>query len=230
MTPRPLPRAVIFDLDDTLFPERDYAFSGFGAVATAFATTLGEPARALADMQRLYDSPDRSRVFNALLAERDLPDDRTLVEQMIATYRNHAPVISLYDDAEEMITLLRSRVRLGLITDGPAVMQRAKVRALRLAERFDELIITDELGPGWGKPHPLAFETIAKKLDVPHAACTYVADNAGKDFVAPNELGWSTIQIVRAQGIYAAQPAAPFGQPQRRIKSLSELAELVSDS
>lgn len=230
MTLRPLSRAVIFDLDDTLFPERAYAVSGFAAVAATFTNIWGDPARALADMQRLYDTPDRHRVFNALLTERGLPEERTLIDQMIATYRNHAPVLSLYDDAEETITLLHGRVRLGLITDGPAVMQRAKVRALRLAERFDEMIVTDELGPGMGKPHPLAFETIAKNLGVPHSACTYVADNAGKDFVAPNELGWSTIQIVRAEGIYAAQPAAPLGQPQRRIKSLIELAGLVSDS
>ena len=37
-------KVVAFDLDDTLYPEREYAFSGFAAVAEAFEQRLGEPA------------------------------------------------------------------------------------------------------------------------------------------------------------------------------------------
>ena len=60
--------AVIFDLDDTLFPEREYAFSGFRAVARAFSHVLGEVESATARMRELFDSQHRRRVFNQILA------------------------------------------------------------------------------------------------------------------------------------------------------------------
>ena len=63
-------RAIVFDLDDTLYPERQFAFSGYAAVAAAFAERLN---RSVADldnhMGRLFDTPDRGRVFNVILTE-----------------------------------------------------------------------------------------------------------------------------------------------------------------
>ena len=47
-------KAVIFDLDDTLYPERDYAFSGFRAVVGACADIIDDPGRAVAEMCRLF--------------------------------------------------------------------------------------------------------------------------------------------------------------------------------
>ncbi len=38
-------RAVIFDLDDTLYPEPSYVFSGYRAVAKPFARNSGTPVR-----------------------------------------------------------------------------------------------------------------------------------------------------------------------------------------
>ena len=57
------PKAVIFDLDDTLYPEREYAFSGFATVAQAFETELGDPGTTVAEMRRLFrHRTPRSRV------------------------------------------------------------------------------------------------------------------------------------------------------------------------
>lgn len=228
-------KAVIFDLDDTLYPERAYAFSGFDAVAAAFRDPLGDPATAAAEMRRLFDTEHRPRVFNALLRERgprDAERERSasvkeLVECMIETYRTHAPTICLHVDADTALTRLRGRYKLGLITDGPAVSQWAKIDALGLRGRLDEIIITAELGAQHAKPHPRAFELMAERLDVAPAACVYVADNPAKDFIAPNALGWTTVQIVRPDGIYRDEPTAAKGEPEHTITTLSELSAIV---
>lgn len=220
-------RAVIFDLDDTLFMERDYAFSAFAAVAKVFEEVLGDPDESAAEMRRLYDTEHRRRVFNTIVERRGLAGAEQLVPRMIETYRTHKPAIQLAPDAAASLTRLRADYKLGLITDGPAVMQRAKVEALRLRPRLDAIILTDELGPDRGKPDPYAFAHIAGMLGADASECFYVADNAAKDFVAPNALGWTTVQIKRPGGVYADRAPATGGEPQHSITSLDQLDRLL---
>ncbi len=222
--------AVIFDLDDTLYPERQYAFSGFAAVAAAFADRLGDPAAAAAEMRRLFDTSHRPRVFNAMLEAKGIGDDRDLVAAMVETYRRHRPTISLHEDADDALTKLRGQYRLGIISDGPVYQQEQKVAALGLQARVDEIILTDTLGPGFGKPHPRAFELMAERLAVQHAECVYVADNPAKDFLAPNALGWLTVQVCRADGIYRDAAAPPGGTAGRTVMTLFELASCLDRS
>jgi FMN phosphatase YigB (HAD superfamily) len=57
-----------------------------------------------------------------------------------------------------------------------------------------------------------------------------VGDNPGKDFIAPNELGWQTVQIRRAEGEYGrtADPAPkPAQQARCVISSLRELRSII---
>lgn len=219
--------AVIFDLDDTLYPERAYNFSGFAAVAAAFEARLGNRHDTEAELRRLYDSGQRRRVFNTLLAGRGLPEDPALLRRMIEAYRTHRPTISLYPDAESALRRLRGRYKLGLITDGPVVMQSAKIDALEVRGRLDAVILTEELGAEFGKPHPRAFEIMATQLQVSATQCIYVADNAAKDFLAPNALHWTTVQVVRPEGIYRDRAPAANGGPTHVIETLDQLDALL---
>jgi putative hydrolase of the HAD superfamily len=223
-------RAVIFDLDDTLYPERAYAFSGFDAVATAFEDRLGDRTEAAAAMQRLFDTEDRRRVFNALLAQLGLPEDRQLIRRMIGVYREHRPTITLHRDADAALTRLRGRHSLGLITDGPPASQWAKIDALGLRPRLDEIIVSGELGPDHAKPHPRPFELMSQRLAVEASGCAYVADNPAKDFIAPNALGWVTIRIERHDGIYRNIAASESGSPSTAIDTLDALDAILRAS
>lgn len=220
-------KAVIFDLDDTLYLERDYAFSGFRAVAEAFSDVLGDPDNSAEAMRALFDSQHRRRVFNKIIESCGHQPRTDLVRAMIDTFRRHTPTIQLLPDADEAIARLTTSYKLGLITDGPAAMQRAKIDSLGLTGRIHEIVITDELGPGAGKPNPLAFETIAGALGMGRSECVYVADNTAKDFVAPNTLGWLTVQIVRPLGVYRDVQPAAGGKPAQTVHSLDELDRLL---
>jgi putative hydrolase of the HAD superfamily len=215
--------AVIFDLDDTLYPERAYAFSGFDTVAGAFSGELGDPLSSAETMRRLFDTEHRPRVFDALLEKRDILPDRSLIKRMIETYRAHVPTIALHDDAAAALAQLQDRYDLGLITDGPSASQWAKIDALNLRSRFREIIVTGDWGMEFGKPHPRAFETMADRLNTSPSACVYVADNPTKDFIAPNALGWMTIQIRRPDGIYRDRDAPDQGMARLQISSLNDL-------
>ena len=147
---------------------------------------------------------------------------------MIDLYRGHPPTISLYADGDAALTRLKTRFKLGIITDGAAVMQESKVAALDLRTRVDAVVLTDEFGPGLGKPHPRAFEWIAERLAVELSSCVYVADNATKDFVAPNALGWQTIRIIRSDGVYRDTASPDGGAPQNVLHSLDEIDAVLT--
>ncbi len=215
--------AIVFDLDDTLYAERDYAFSGFAAVAAAFEARLGPAREVAARLRSLFDTADRGHIFNALLAERGLNESADLISKMITTYRTHTPAIHLHTDADAFLQNHRAGHKLGLITDGYAESQNRKIVALGLERRVDHTIVTDDWGRAYWKPHPRAFKTMAEQLDVPADRCVYIADNQAKDFVAPNVLGWHTVLIQRPDGIHTANPPAPGGKPDRIITTLNDL-------
>ena len=219
--------AIVFDLDDTLYPERDFVVSGFRAVAERFAGPLGEPASVTRRMTELFDSGDRMRVFQHYLAERRI-DEEGLLASMIETHRDHVPTIRLCDDAEDALARLRGRMRLGIVTDGRPRTQRAKMDALRLPERVDAAVVSQELAPWICKPDSRPFEFIATKLQVQSNRMVYVADNPAKDFVAPNELGWRTIQVRRPEGLYRDARAPANGQPHAMLPDLFFLLDQLS--
>lgn len=219
--------AVVFDLDDTLYSERSFAMSGFAAVAKAYAEIFDDPNQTEADMQRLFAGGFRNRVFNTLMKERNLPEDAELVQRMVLTYRSHVPSISLHPDGDAAISRLGAAHKLGLITDGPALMQNNKLDALALRNRIDFIVVTDELGPGGSKPNTLAFQMVATELATEHKDCVYIADNPKKDFVGPNKLGWTTVRVIRPDGIYRDESPPVGGAPRHSIESLDDLDRLL---
>lgn len=221
-------KAIIFDLDDTLHLERDYVFSGFNAVAKAHEDLLGPWEESSEKMRKLFfDSEKRRRIFNILLEERGRVVTEDTIGAMIKTYRFHLPDISLTPEVDSLLSKLREKYKLGLITDGPVMMQAAKVEALDLRAKLDTIILTEEFGKEFAKPHPKAFEYMVEKLGIKHKECVYMGDNAGKDFLAPNKLGWLTIQFTQPDGVYKDVEPPPEGEAKYRITSLTQIEENI---
>lgn len=220
----PILRAIVFDLDDTLYPEVEFARSGFRAVAAAFADRLGPPEATFAHLIDLFAEYDRARVLDALLDRLGIGDDAALLADMVARFRGHIPTIQMHSDAQRAIERFAGRMPIGLLTDGLVPTQQNKIAALGLAGRVQAVVITGEFAREQWKPHSRGFEEIARRLQCPSGPLAYVGDNLAKDFVAPNALGWMTIRIVRPDGIYQDRTAPAGGTPHHTIHTLDELA------
>jgi putative hydrolase of the HAD superfamily len=221
-------RAAIFDLDDTLYPERSFVDSGFHTVAQAFAEHLGKPADQLLDrMRELQKSPRNRRVFHVIAAESGCQDAGAVARRMVRTYRTHVPQIELFPDARRALDWCRGRYRLGLLSDGYLAAQNAKLDGLGVRDRFDAIVLTDEWGSAFWKPHPRGYEAVGHRLGLPPDALVYISDNPVKDFVACNRLGWHSIRIRRPDGVYADAEAGRGGDPEHTITSLDELPHIL---
>jgi len=220
---------IAFDLDDTLFLERDYIRSGFAAVGEWVRSQFGLTSfteRAWS----LFQEGFRRNIFDLALEETSLPASSETIENMVRVYRNHVPDIRLAQDAVCCLRALHGRVRLALISDGPVESQRNKVRALALNESIDQIILTAELGAEFVKPHPRSFQLVETLSNTSGARCLYVADNPAKDFSAPLQLGWRTIRVRRPDGLHASVDTPDLLAVEREMTDLSSLTKLVLGS
>lgn len=189
-------KGVIFDLDDTLYNEKQYIKSGFKAVA---------------------DYLDRFDAFSRLCFwfENGKPPIDTylneigLIEQKdkcLRIYREHIPDISFNNGAVELITELKNRnIKIGVITDGRPSGQRNKIMSLGLNEIVDDIIITDELGgEQFRKPCDISFRIMQRKWKIPFEQIVYIGDNIHKDFHAPNQLGMRSLLVNNPEALYAS--------------------------
>lgn len=193
-------KAVVFDLDDTLYPEYDYVLSCFGAVSEHIQQLYGI-ADAKSELTELF-AQSREHVFDRFAQSHGL--DKSCVVQMVEVYRTHTPDIKLSDEVKQTLKDLRSHgYKLGIITDGRPNGQRAKIEALGLNSLVDEIIITDELGgEQYRKPNPKAFKVMANRLGVAPSEMLYVGDNPQKDFAVKKFLPVKTAILKRHNGLY----------------------------
>jgi putative hydrolase of the HAD superfamily len=216
-------RVIVFDLDDTLYPERAFALSGFCAVAGELRRRMECPFDPAERMRELFDSGERRHIFDRVLEELGQNSTVATVEELVALYRSHKPRVELFSDAEAALERWAGRFRLALVSDGFAETQQNKVEALGLEGRLAPIILTGEWGQRFWKPHPRAFEEVEKRTDAAGAECVYIADNPAKDFVAPNRLGWMTVQIKRSVGIYKNAIFPEDGEPRGVLSGLDFL-------
>lgn len=193
---------VVFDIDDTLYLESDYVRSGFEHVGLCAEKELGIANFAERGWS-LFSAGHRARIFDEILREWNIQGQESTVAHLVGLYRSHRPQISLLPDALQCLDELHGNARLAVISDGPREAQRNKVDVLQLEQWFDYILLTEELGPGFGKPCPAAFQLVQEKFGCSGESCCYVADNPAKDFVAPRTLGWKTVRLRRSGGLYA---------------------------
>jgi putative hydrolase of the HAD superfamily len=195
-------QAIVFDLDDTLYPEKAYVLSGFQAVARWAAEHLGIPTgQGLAELKRLFERGVRGDTFNRWLAEHNLASD-SVVPQLVQVYREHKPALAPFPKVPGLLESLRQRYRLGLISDGHLAVQRRKLAALDLARHFDAIVFSDEWGREAWKPSIKPFKIMLQRLGVKASQTVYAADNPLKDFWGARQVGISTIWIRWPGGEY----------------------------
>lgn len=187
-------RGVIFDLDDTLYPEKQYVRSGYKAVARL----LGD--NSIAEKLWRYFEVGKPAIDEVL---RDIGCIGKK-KQCLKVYREHEPEIKLYDGVLEMILSLKDKgIKVGIITDGRVTGQKNKIRALGLHKLVEDIIITDELGgTQFRKPCDIAFRIMQQRWSIPFEQIMYIGDNQDKDFQAPQQLGMRSLCFRGGDGLY----------------------------
>ncbi|MFD5277581.1 HAD family hydrolase [Pseudarthrobacter sp. NPDC058362] len=223
-------RAVLFDLDDTLF---DHQASSRAAVHT-FLGQLGlnrseELTRAWFDIEnRVFDRflakqlslqehrRERLRQFLPLTTMSIPKKARQLDELFVLFLENYEDAWTAFPDAALALrTLNAAGVPVAVVTNGVLDQQSAKVRKIGLGPFVNQVFSSD--ATGYAKPAPEAFLKPCMSMQVSPAQGLYVGDNYRVDVEGAQNAGLHAIFLDR-EG-----PRHPGS-----IQSLSDLPPLLS--
>ena len=246
-------RAIYFDLDDTLCGYWDASKEGlqkaferhgpeghhvldlvkhWAAAFRKYAPTLKHTGWYEGYLQNA--EPSRTEQMRLTLERLGIhdPERASLLSQAYMEERDRA--LRLFPDAISVIEALRTRYPLGLITNGPADIQRQEVATLNIEQYFPNIFIEGEMGEG--KPLKAVFDRAAAAVGFESHEMLMVGNSYGHDIRGALENGWHAIWIRRdsdvppsANGESLVPEALPVGvpQPDATISELSELLPLL---
>ncbi|WP_315077713.1 HAD-IA family hydrolase [uncultured Clostridium sp.] len=219
-------KLIMFDLDDTLYYEKEYVLCAFEDVANYLGNKYNKNTILLYErMKEIFEKQGRGKIFNIICEENNFNED---INKLINIYRNCKPKLNLYNDSVEILKWLRrKRYKMGIITDGCARVQWNKIKGLDIETLVDRIIVTDDIGREFWKPHKRSYLDMIDYFDVAKNECIYIGDNPNKDFIGAKELGIKTIRIIRENGDHIYTFLEEKYEADFNINNLLELKNLL---
>ena len=237
------PAAILFDLDDTIITEGDRS-----AILLDVATDLADrmtplapaevAARVEADLDAFWSTPAAAKAARlgaafGIRQARESVIAATFTELGMAGMPQIATAFCdgftarrssgsrLFPGARETVEALKAAgVKLALVTNGAADIQRLKIQRFELAPLFDHIQIEGE--HGFGKPEERAYRHAMSALGVGAAETWMVGDNLEWEVAAPQRLGIFGIwHDHKGRGL----PPGATVRPDRIIGSIAELLD-----
>lgn len=193
-------KAIIFDLDNTLYDEKLYIESALMNVARAFCLERDLNEQDVFNyLKNDWIKNGERELFQRLLARYQIVINEKNIKQLVTAYRNCKASLVPYSDVIETLCLLKSKgFKLGIITNGGKATQQNKINLLGIKHYFDTIIISGEwFSKDLWKPNKAPFYLCFKKLGVKPNECLYVGDKFDKDIVGASEAGAIPILIDR---------------------------------
>jgi putative hydrolase of the HAD superfamily len=206
-------KAVVLDLDDTLYPQRSFLEGAIDAVA-ARAQELGLDRLAFVEAftSVLEGGSDTGHTIDETLARVGCSTSEAdaIVVTLVESFINYCPLaLTCYEGVTESLEVLSRETRVACLTDGNPDLQRAKINALGVAHYFDSVVITDELGGrSFRKPNPLGLEVVAATLGLKIGDLVVIGDRVDKDVALALRAGVPVVRV--RQGEYRDVPS-PLG-------------------
>lgn len=220
-------RIFAFDLDDTLYPEREFVEGGLVAAGQYLDASLPQPIDAASVFLSVLRKDGPFRVFDVALEILGIQRTKELIASLVAAYRNHPPSIRLFAPVKQLLFELKDNgAILVLISDGPTEVQYRKVECLGISTLFDHIVLCRDVGGQFmPKPSSGAFIEVERRTGAYGQEILYVGDWPAMDFPAPDLLGWRTVRARYVGGYHNEDPDIRPGR--REVSSPEELRQTL---
>jgi|LGOV01.1.fsa_nt_gb putative hydrolase of the HAD superfamily len=215
-------KAVIFDLDNTLYNVEQYNCSAFKVIAEYLSKKYDLSEQEI--YKRLVNlwsekTSMYSHLFDELLGLFNLGNE---LGNVIKIFNNYAGALKPYPDVIPTLKKLKKRGdKIGIITDGDVERQKRKLKLLGLEGFFDVIVFTKGLGNP--KPSEIPFQEAINKLHINPQKSFYVGDNPLIDFEGAKKIEMGTLRVLKGEFRNIPQNK----HIDYEIKEIKELLEVV---
>ena len=230
--------AVLFDLDDTLV---DFQYSRRHGLRAVQELLPGLAPVPLEELELVHDeelhanflrtlggglSDDEARIQRIAGVCRRYglePDEKRVAEAAVSYARAQQSNVRLVPGVSELLHALRGRVKIGVITNGPSVQQRDKLRRCNIDPGdLDVLTISEEVGTT--KPDPAIFRYALAGLGVTPGRVTMVGDSWENDVLPALGSGIGAVWLNRYR---RACPDPGLAIEIRGLQPLEDILEIL---
>ncbi|MFQ6127227.1 MAG: HAD family hydrolase [Candidatus Heimdallarchaeota archaeon] len=230
-------KAIFFDLDNTLY---DYNSSSEYSKNKVFSYLLNRyphlkqedilssyekiiQEAVEEEVKGIYDAWDRQKRFSKLLLSLGLKDDELSKKLVTIFAEARAESSKPYPEAHDVLSKLREKYVLGIITNGPSVYQREEISLLKLESYFSHILIAEEVG--FRKPAKEIFQMALKKVACHPEEAVMVGNNPREDIKTAKKLGMGTV-LLDPKNRFAKEDLVLEERPDYLIRKFAELLEL----
>ena len=229
-------KAVLFDIDDTLFSTTEFARNARARavdamIETGLDATHEEIAAELQEVVREFGS-NYNQHYNKLIQrlpphqKRDVNPALIVAAGMAAYHDTKFKGLRAFDDVEPFLKALsNAKIRTGIITHGWTTKQSEKLIRLGLVPLLGprNVFISDQVGIS--KPNPKLYSVALQRMGLRPDEALYVGDNLEHDVAPARSLGMRTAWSTRA-----AKPNQDTSiQPDHVIADFRELAHALRE-
>jgi len=200
---RAWPKAILFDLDDTLWPiapvilqAEESLFAWLREHAPRVAERFTIETLRQARLELLAQKPElkldlgKLRREGLLAAFAQAGEDAAKVEHAMALYFAGRNAVIPYDDVVPGLVRLKDKVLVGSVSNG-----NADLRTIGLAHHFHASVHAHELGVG--KPDAAIFLAACRQLGVAPEDAVYVGDDVLLDVQGAQRAGLTAVWMNR---------------------------------
>ena len=220
--------AVLLDLDDTCFDQGEFLTGAFGAVARRAGQLGADEARLRDALETIAAAgSDRGGIIDQALhaVGASVP-----VGSLVDAFRSYRPArLSPYPGVRESLGQMRRVAPVGLVTNGDPAGQRAKLAALGLADAFDVVVFSDELGRSFRKPHPAPFCQALRLLGAEPGRSFFIGDHPDRDIAGAQHVGMRAIRVQTGEHAHRPDVVTPWRTAPDAASALRALCELAGN-
>ncbi len=193
--PAVMPRAIIFDLDNTLIDFMGSKRKNCEAAIKAMivAGLKEDPDHAMDLLFQLYNKSkhgmEDNKIFQTFLKETIGRIDYRILAAGIVAYRAQREIKS-YSGVIETLEKLHQRYKLAILSDAPRLKAWVRLVTIGVDSYFDKVICREDTRRTKLKLAP--FRRIARELNVRPEECLMVGDNISRDIVNGRKAGMKT--------------------------------------
>lgn len=220
---------ILFDLDDTLYPEIDYVKSGFWNTSKFLNYKLNRKGNDIFNrILQIFNDYGRGKIFDLILNELGIFSNEML-RLLIYIYRNHKPKIKLYKSCIEIMESLKKKgIKLCIITNGKASIQKNKIDALKIEKYIDLIIYADDIGNNreFWKPSEIPYKMALEFFNTSSSQTIFIGDDPATDFPGAKSCGIKTV-LVNGKSPLADYLISELGELPTLLEDISDEREKV---